>query len=205
MALPKKVKKKISSRPTKTKATSISKAKDSKASKALALVVPQVITTPLPLVKIVPKWDEAYPYVEESYKIGGQVVQVPKYYSAADRNPVEFEKFLHQVVRLSSVPNFIKNNFKKIRKLVEKEIQHREKLLQKLSREQMMAFVSYFWDDKYFDRTDGGEYFEHELEKVYVAYLKGYCETGLYEARVRLGTRKRKDIMLKYGVQDHES
>jgi hypothetical protein len=152
------------------------------------------------VTKQVPKWDESYPYLEETFKVNNETFQVAKYFSLLDKGTVEFEKFLFEVIRVSAMPNFVKNNFKKIKKLIEKEVQHRSKMLEKLSKEQKMAFTSYFQDSDYFSRSSNSEYFEHELDKVYVNYLKAYCETGIYEARARLGNKKRRDILSKHNI-----
>lgn len=163
------------------------------------LVVPT--TTKVPLIKSLVKWDDAYPYIEETFRSSSLTVEVAKYLSSAERTPVEFEKFLYEVVRTNNLPPFVKNNFKKLRKLIEKEIQHRDKLVEKLTKEHKTAFVSYFKDDDFFERSDRAEYFDHEMEKVYVNYLKSYCETGIYESHVRLANRKRRDILKEHGIE----
>ena len=145
------------------------------------------------VVKTAVKWDDAYPFVLETHKNKtGSTTDVPKYFSSEENS---FEKFLYEVVRANNVPPFMKNNFKKIRKLLEKEIEHRTKLVEKLSREQSAAICNFFSDNLYFARTTKSEFYEHELEKVYVDYLKNYCGTGSYDARVRIANRKRKDLL----------
>ena len=157
-------------------------------------------TTKFAIIKRTSKWDEAYPYIEETIKTDREVFTVAKYHSALDVSPPELEKFLFDTLRVSTIPNFVKSNFKKIKKLIEKEVQHRNKMHEKLSREQKSAFTSYFHDNEYFTRSMDNEYFEHELAKVYVSYLKTYCETAIYESRVRLGNKKRRDILSKYNI-----
>lgn len=151
--------------------------------------------TTLQVVKSNIKWDDAYPFVVETIKTkAGDFVDVPKYYPIDDP---ALDRFLYEVIRSNNLPIFVKNNFKKLRKLLEKEIEHRLKLVEKLSREQSAAFCSFFSDDMYFARSSKNEYYEHELEKVFVDFLKNYCTTGSYDSRVRSAIRRRKEILEK--------
>ena len=160
--------------------------------------IEKVIEEALPvLLKTNIKWEDAYPCIEEVYKIGKETITVLKYHSTSDDT---FEEFLFEVIRSNSFPKFIKINFTKLKKLIEKEISHRDKIYLKLSREQVIAFQSYFRDDEYFERDDNSEYFQHELEKVYFNYLKSYLETGIYESRARSHNRKRRQILTKNGI-----
>lgn len=147
------------------------------------------------VIKTTIKWDDTYPFILETHKLKtGDTAEVPKYLTIDDPT---LDKFLYEVVRANNLPAFVKNNFKKLRKLLEKEIEHRLKLVEKLSREQSAAFCNFFSDDLYFARSSKNEYYEHELEKVFVDFLKNYCNTGSYDSRVRSATRKRKEILEK--------
>lgn len=144
-------------------------------------------------------WDDAYPCVVEVFKYGKETFETRKYFSNSNS---EIDKFLYDVIRSNCIPSFIKNNFKKIKKFIEKEIHHRDKLFEKLSKEQVSAFQSYFQDEEYFEKDETNEYFHHELEKVYFNYLKSYLDTALYESQVRSLNRKRLVILEQYGLQD---
>lgn len=150
------------------------------------------------IVKVTIKWEDAYPYLEETYKYGKEVFTATKYLSMSDEQ--EVENFLYEIIRSNNYPTFLKNNFKKIKKLIEKEIVHRDKLYERLSKEQIVAFQAYFKDEDYFERDEANEYFKHELEKVYFDYLKAYLETGLYESRARSRNRDRKKILAEKGL-----
>lgn len=173
-----------------------SKRAPTKKSKAKKRLKP-VPTHPV-LTKTAIKWEDAYPYIEETYKFGKEVYTTTKYLSSA--NKAEMEDFLYKIIRSNNYPVFLKANFKKIKKLVEREISHRDKLYEKLTKEQVIAFQSYFRDDTYFERDDSDEYFQHELEKVYFDYLKAYLETGLYESRARSHNRIRRQFLQEHGI-----
>lgn len=168
--------------------------------KAAPIALSPVLPKPTPIMKSSVMWEDAYPYIEETYKINDQTIQIAKYISAVEKSPSEYEKFLFDIVRSANIPTFVKNNFKKIKKNIEKEIQHRHKLAEKLTKEQKVAFFSYFRDEDYFGRTHHSEYFEHEVEKVYVDYLKSYFDTGMYESHVRLANKKRREQLKQYGI-----
>lgn len=177
-----------STRPTSAKKTKKESAIEETSQDSKGLVV----------VKYEVDWDDSYPFLKETCKVNNKLVEVPKYISAQTLDTkYNFEKFLFDVVRSNNLPNFVKNNFKKIRKMIEKEIQYRLKSAEKLNREQGDAFKSFFKDPTYFDYSLHSEYFEHEMEKVFTNYLVAYCSTGMYESRVRIGNRKRKEILEK--------
>ena len=143
-------------------------------------------------------WKDAYPFIEETYRVGEETIVVMKYpYLDAP----DSDKFLYQVIRSSALPTFMKNNLKKIRKLLEKEIQHRDKLYEKLSKEQVKSFHTYFQDENFFDKSLEDEYFEHEIEKVFAVYVREYLSTGLYESRARLSNRKRSRTLKQHGIE----
>lgn len=149
------------------------------------------------LLKTSIKWDDAYPCLLETFKFGKETFEVKKYYSSADK---DIDTFLLEAIRTNQLPSFIKINFRKIKKFIEREISHRDKIYEKLDKEQVIAFQSYFKDVNYFDRDDADEYFQYELEKVYLNYLKAYLDTGLYESRARSHNRKRRTTLERYGV-----
>ena len=158
--------------------------------------VKQMLTPRLVLSKI--KWSDAYPYVEETYEFCKETIVVHKFVSS--ESP-DYEKFIFSVVRSDAIPTFVKKNLKKIRQLIEAEFQHRDKLEDKLSKEQRIAFTSFFNDRDFFDRTSKSDYFEHEIEKVYADYLRAYCTTALYESQVRNENVKRIEILNKMGIK----
>ena len=166
--------------------------------KPIPLAPPAVKTTPI--VKSTIVWEDAYPCIEETYRVNDELVKVEKYISAIERPLAEYEKFLFEIIRSTNVPTFVKNNFKKIKKNIEKEIQHRSKLAEKMTKEQKVAFFSYFKDEDYFNRTHHNEYFEHEVERVYVDYLKAYFDTGMYESHVRLANKVRREQLKQHGI-----
>ena len=168
--------------------------------KVKVIPIPPLLVRPTPIVKSTVVWEEAYPYIQETYRVSDELVQLEKYISAVDRLPAEYEKFLYEIIRSANIPTFVKNNFKKIKKNIEKEIHHRSKLGEKMTKEQKVAFFSYFKDEDYFNRTHHSEYFEHEVERVYVDYLKAYFDTGIYESHVRLANKKRQELLKQHGI-----
>lgn len=191
---------KNSKKPTKksAKAGRVSKKSSPKKSKKEVAKPEPMEPASLVVVKTSIEWDDSYPFLKESCKVNGRMIDVPRYISASNPDTqAEFEKFLFDVVRSNNLPNFVRNSFKKVRKMLEKEIQYRLKTAEKLNREQGEAFKSFFKDPVYFDYSLHSEYFEHEMEKVFTNYLKAYCATGMYESRVRIGNRKRKEILEK--------
>lgn len=149
------------------------------------------------LVEKTIKWEDAYPCEQETYKVGDTKVEVRKFFSLDDP---ELEDFLFKVIRKGSLPSFIKSNFDKLKKLIEKEIAQRDKLYENLSKEQVYAFQEYFKDQMYFERNCSDEYFSHEIEKVYYNYLRSYLDTGLYSSKVRSLNKKRKTTLKSHGI-----
>lgn len=157
------------------------------------------------LLKINIKWEDAYPFLEEIYKFQGEQHILKRYFSFEDPNVTDF---LYAVLRSTCLPTFMKNNLKKIKKYIEKEIEHRDKILEKLEREEVRAFETYFADPQYFERNnDENEiqsYYKHEIEKVYANYLKAYLETGLYESRVRSKNKDRMDFCKLHNIDNND-
>lgn len=143
------------------------------------------------------KWEgQSFPFIEESYTYGNEIVVVNNFISSED---AEFEKFLLCVMRESSLPKWIKNNILKIKKKIRDEVKHRAKLNEKLTREQKEAIGLFFQDTHFFDRDDQDEYFELELDRSSMFFLRSLLTTPNYESFVRQGTKRRKAILIKYG------
>jgi hypothetical protein len=143
------------------------------------------------------KWEgQSFPFIEESYSYGNETVVVGSYISSED---AEFEKFLFAVMRESSLPKWIKNNILKIKKKIRDEIKHRSKLNEKLTKEQKEAIGLFFHDTLFFDRDDQDEYFELELDRSSMYFLRSLLMTPNYESFVRQGVRRRKATLTKYG------
>jgi len=146
-------------------------------------------------------WEEAYPCLKEVYKVRDTNVDFLRFLTTQVSDEAAFEVFLYSAIRSPTLPTFMKNNFKKIRKLVEKEIQYREKSLETLNKEQAEAFKLFFREPRYFEYYINGEYFEHEMERVYMSYLKAYCTTGMYDSRARITNRKSR-LLLEAKVKE---
>lgn len=143
------------------------------------------------------KWEgQSFPFIEESYLYGSESVIINNYISSED---TEFEKFLLTVMRESSLPKWIKNNVLKIKKKIRDEVKHRTKLNEKLTKEQKEAIGLFFHDSKFFDRDEQDEYFELELDRSSLFFLRSLLTTPNYESFVRQGTKRRKALLAKYG------
>jgi len=144
-------------------------------------------------------WKDAYPLIEETYRVDDITVKTERYSLLESES---HESFLYRVIRSESLPIFMKNNLKKIKKFLEKEIQHRDKLYEKLSKEQVISFQTYFEDSNFFDKSYEDEFFNQELEKVYVTYIREYLSTGLYESRARITNRRHRKLLESHGIND---
>jgi hypothetical protein len=158
-------------------------------------------TTSLPskIIKSEIHWEEAYPCFKDIYKIGTDPIpfEVVRFLSPQEIGEKEFENFLFTVIRSDNLPSFMKNDFKKIRKAIEKEILAREKTLESLTKEQVDAYKFFFKEPNYFLYDVNNEYFDHEIERVCMLYLKNYCSTGLYDSRVRISNKKSAEALNK--------
>lgn len=148
------------------------------------------------------KWDNSFPCLEETYKIGTQKITTKRFYSLQSERVNHEEKFLYDVIRADNLPSFIKANLRKLKKLIEKEISHRDKVYEKISKEQAIAVQSYFQDEDYFMKDVNSEYFSNELEKVYVEYLKAYLDTKFYESMTRSRNLDRRELLAAHGITD---
>jgi len=163
--------------------------------KKAGLAMGQVVYIPR-LISMQYVWEGAFPYMLETYKEGEETFQVENFLYTSDSN---FEKFLYDCVRKSTLPKWLKSNFIKIKKKIKDEIKHREKLAEKLSKEQQYAISLFFSNEAYFDQDDESEFFDLELEKAAITFLRAILDTRNYETFVRQGLRKRKGILSKHG------
>lgn len=175
-----------------------------KASKSKDILPPEDLKIPAKIINTTIHWEEAYPCLKETHKIKDKTYEIIRFLTNQITEEKAFETFLYEAIRSPTLPAFMRNNFKKIRKLIEKEIQYREKSLETLNKEQVEAFKLYFREPKYFEYYMNGEYFEHEMERVYMSYLKAYCSTGMYDSRARITNRKSRDL-LNSKIQEAET
>lgn len=150
----------------------------------------------LRLLKSNYKWEGAYPYIVETYKHDEDTLEVYNFKSPEEEG---FETFLFEVVRNSNLPTWLKTNFIKIKKRIRDEIRHRSKLGEKLPLEQQQAIAQFFNDKEFFDRDEDDEFFDFELDKAAINFLRNILSTKNYEAFVRQGLRRRKAILSKHG------
>ena len=67
------------------------------------------------LVSTTITWKDAYPLIEETYRVDDETITTTRYSSSESS---KHEEFLYQVVRSETLPTFMKTNLKKIKKLL---------------------------------------------------------------------------------------